>query len=172
MNDVLDRSHTHLFKIASVLTASILVFGAHITSAASHSRKPDIVLIVADNLGHGDLSCYGCPDIQTPNIDRLASGCTPPQDRPLDGIDVLGQIAAGQPPSPRTLFWRSRRADRTWKAVRRDNLKYIWRQDGDQLDEYLFDLSKDPGEANNLIEILPDSAQALKRQLAKWEQSM
>lgn len=73
MNDILDRSHTHLFKIASVLTASILVFGAHSTSAASRSKKPDIVLIVADDLGHGDLSCYGCPDIQTPNIDRLAS---------------------------------------------------------------------------------------------------
>ena len=101
-----------------------------------------------------------------------AAGCTPPQDRPLDGIDVLGQIAAGRPPSPRTLFWRSRRADRTWKAVRRDNLKYLWRQDGDHLDEYLFDLSKDPAEANNLIDMLPDSAQRLKRQLATWEQSM
>ena len=37
------------------------------------SAKPDIVLIVADNLGHGDLSCYGCPDIKTPNIDAIAA---------------------------------------------------------------------------------------------------
>ena len=34
---------------------------------------PDIVLIMADNLGHGDLSCYGCPDIKTPNIDSIAA---------------------------------------------------------------------------------------------------
>ncbi len=101
-----------------------------------------------------------------------AAGCTPRQDRPLDGIDVLGQIASGQPAVPRTLFWRSRRADRTWKAVRQGNLKYLWRQDGDQLDEYLFDLSKDAGETRNLIETLPDDARRLKQLLAEWERSI
>ena len=100
-----------------------------------------------------------------------AAGCTPPRDRPLDGIDVLGQIASGQPAVPRTLFWRSRRADRTWKAVRQGGLKYLWRQDGNQLDEYLFDLSKDAGETRNLIETLPDDARRLKQLLADWERS-
>ena len=100
-----------------------------------------------------------------------AAGCTPPQDRPLDGIDVLGQIASGQPAVPRTLFWRSRRADRTWKAVRQGSLKYLWRQDGDQLDEYLFDLSKDAGETRNLFETLPDDARRFKQLLTDWEGS-
>ena len=100
-----------------------------------------------------------------------AAGCTPPRDRPLDGIDVLGQIASGQPAGPRTLFWRSRRADRTWKAVRQGGLKYLWRQDSNQLDEYLFDLSKDAGETRNLIETLPDDARRLKQLLADWERS-
>ncbi len=35
-------------------------------------RKPNIVLIVADDLGYGELGCYGQQRIRTPNIDRLA----------------------------------------------------------------------------------------------------
>jgi len=36
-------------------------------------RRPNIVLIVADDLGYGDLGCYGQTRIQTPNIDKLAA---------------------------------------------------------------------------------------------------
>ena len=36
-------------------------------------QKPNIVLIYADDLGYGDLSCYGATAIQTPNIDRVAA---------------------------------------------------------------------------------------------------
>jgi arylsulfatase A-like enzyme len=36
-------------------------------------RRPSIILIVADGLGHGDLSCYGQTKFQTPNLDRLAA---------------------------------------------------------------------------------------------------
>jgi arylsulfatase A-like enzyme len=34
--------------------------------------RPNVIFILADDLGWGDLSCYGRPDYQTPNIDRLA----------------------------------------------------------------------------------------------------
>lgn len=36
------------------------------------NNKPNIILINADDLGYGDLSCYGATKVQTPNIDRLA----------------------------------------------------------------------------------------------------
>ncbi len=39
---------------------------------ASH-RRPNIVNILVDDLGWGDLGCYGNTDIETPNIERLAS---------------------------------------------------------------------------------------------------
>jgi len=36
------------------------------------TEKPNVVLIYIDDLGYGDVGCYGCTDIPTPNIDRLA----------------------------------------------------------------------------------------------------
>src|SRR5262245_51308915 len=47
----------------------VLGFG---DSLAANARKPNIVLIYADDLGYGDLSCYGATRVQTPHIDRLA----------------------------------------------------------------------------------------------------
>lgn len=40
--------------------------------AAGGSSHPNVVLIIADDMGYGDLSSYGAPDAKTPNIDRLA----------------------------------------------------------------------------------------------------
>jgi arylsulfatase A len=37
------------------------------------TKRPNVVLIMADDLGYGSLGCYGNKDIQTPNIDRLAA---------------------------------------------------------------------------------------------------
>jgi arylsulfatase A-like enzyme len=44
------------------------------STPAAMPRRPSIILIVADGLGYGDLSCYGQTKFQTPNFDRLAAG--------------------------------------------------------------------------------------------------
>lgn len=48
--------------------------GAADASAQSARAKPNIVFIYADDVGYGDLSCYGATRVKTPNLDRLAGG--------------------------------------------------------------------------------------------------
>jgi len=50
-----------------------LAGGAMAASAAPPAAKPNIVLIYADDIGYGDLSCYGATAVKTPNLDRLAA---------------------------------------------------------------------------------------------------
>jgi len=43
------------------------------TTSAEHGKKPNIVYILADDLGYAELGCYGQTKIRTPNIDKLAT---------------------------------------------------------------------------------------------------
>ena len=44
-----------------------------LAAVAAHRQRPNIVFILCDDMGYGDLACYGQPYIDTPNIDRLAA---------------------------------------------------------------------------------------------------
>ena len=53
--------------LASLLLALV------ITAAATAAEKPNVIVIMADDLGYGDLSAYGATAFKTPHIDRLAA---------------------------------------------------------------------------------------------------
>lgn len=61
-------------QIKKVIFIFIFFFNCicNIGISQTRAQNPNIVLILMDDLGYGDLSCYGALDIRTPNIDRLA----------------------------------------------------------------------------------------------------
>lgn len=57
----------------NILVLSIFLFGCAPFGDANINTKPNIVFILADDLGYGDLQCYGNPFIETPEINKLAN---------------------------------------------------------------------------------------------------
>ena len=81
---------------------------------AAEPSPPNILLIYADDLGYGDVGCYGASAVKTPNVDRLAkeglrftSGyctsatCTPSRDSLLTGGYAFRKKGTGVFPATR-----------------------------------------------------------------------
>ncbi|MVM41182.1 sulfatase-like hydrolase/transferase [Spirosoma sp. HMF3257] len=96
-----------------LLLGSWLVF----QSASVAQQKPNIVLIYADDLGYGDISCNGAVKVQTPNIDRIAkeglqftnahassSTCTPSRYSLLTGTYAWRKTGTGIAPGDAALL--------------------------------------------------------------------
>ena len=60
-------------RILLTLSPGAILLASVTQAATPPSQKPNIIYIIADDLGYGDLSCYGQKLFNTPNIDKLAA---------------------------------------------------------------------------------------------------
>ncbi|MCB1066315.1 MAG: sulfatase-like hydrolase/transferase, partial [Verrucomicrobiae bacterium] len=65
------RIHSSTFFLATIIAGGLWLQSVDWTVAAE--KKPNIVYILADDLGYGDLGCFGQKTLATPNLDRMAA---------------------------------------------------------------------------------------------------
>ena len=64
--------HAPILKRSATLALLAVFATVWSGTARADAAHPNIVFILADDMGYGDLACYGREDIKTPNLDRLA----------------------------------------------------------------------------------------------------
>lgn len=70
LNNIITMKKRHYGMLSLALTSCLAV---HAENKNQNTDKPNVIFIYADDLGYGDLECYGAKNVQTPNVNRLAS---------------------------------------------------------------------------------------------------
>jgi arylsulfatase A-like enzyme len=112
--------------VLCLIGATFMTTSSPSSDAGEPKRRPNVVILVADDLGYGDLGCYGSKDLRTPHLDRLAKAgvrltdayanaavCSPtraalitgryPQRSGFEWVVDYGQKDFGLPASPTSL---------------------------------------------------------------------
>ena len=74
------------------LLAPLALLHATDATAKTPAAKPNIVLIMADDLGYGSLGCYGNRKVLTPNVDALAASGLRLTDLIKDQPELVGEL--------------------------------------------------------------------------------
>ena len=88
---LIPKLFTPITSLIIVVVLTVLVVDSNMArTAESDDARPNIVVVLCDDLGYGDLACYGHPHIKTPNLDKLAA----------DGIRLTACYSAAPVCSP------------------------------------------------------------------------
>jgi arylsulfatase A-like enzyme len=133
-------SRRQFIKNAMMGTAAFMTHP--LLSCSKREHKPNIIFIMADDLGYGDLGCHGQHLIQTP--------------KDLDGISIVDALFGDKLNNPHEyLYWDYGHCrERYEQAVRFGNWKGI--REGQNSLIQLYDLKTDIGETNDLADKYPE----------------
>lgn len=70
---MMQKTHFKLLSLSSLCFLSASCTEKNKDNSVELPNKPNVIIILADDIGYGDLSCYGEPTINTPNVDNLAA---------------------------------------------------------------------------------------------------
>lgn len=68
-----NRKYVGVSLLASLVACNYATAKTPRKGHAPDPQKPNVILILADDLGYGDLQCYGAKNVETPNVDKLAA---------------------------------------------------------------------------------------------------
>ncbi|WP_372776074.1 arylsulfatase [Mangrovibacterium sp.] len=70
-NSIFSKTHQTFLSLAAITTNLLVANSAMATANVPDNEKPNIIIVITDDQGMGDLACLGNPYIKTPNIDQF-----------------------------------------------------------------------------------------------------